>query len=355
MVRGEVRSDSSRVYEESGECYAFHMASEFNARDLGKRTKSNAGLPARPQTGVSAKTRSSDLIQSRDNKWMKAFRAALRGSGPESDEPIGVEGPKLVEEALRAGLEAEALLVSETAEGELERILRAASKTEAGISRSSILRTTDKLFAGVAGTETPQGVAALFRQPEWSFDDLLRGAISEDGGRRAEAPLVVALVGVQDPGNVGMILRSAEAFGATGVIAARGTADPWSPKSVRASAGSALRLPLLRGIAAPVAIAQLKMAQVAIFAASGQSQDNAERRGHGLRNGNADLAQSPADLRVPCAIFIGSEGHGLPHEVESAADAVISVPMSYIVESLNAAVAASVLLYEAARQRRHES
>lgn len=331
------------------------MPSEFTARDTGKPTKSNAGLPSRPQTGASAKTRSSDLIQSRDNKWLKAFRAALRASGPEAGEPIGVEGPKLVEEALSAGLEAEALLVSETAEHELERILRAASKTEAGISRSRILRTTDKLFAGVAGTETPQGVAALFRQPEWSFEDLFRGAISDDGTRRAEAPLIVVLVGVQDPGNVGTILRSAEAFGATGVIAARGTADPWSPKSVRASAGSALRLPLLRGIAAPVAIAQLKMAHLAIFAASSQARANAEHRGHAPRSENADRAQFPADLRVPCAIFIGSEGHGLPPEVESAADARISVPMSDTVESLNAAVAASVLLYEAARQRRGES
>ena len=123
-----------------------------------------------------------DKIASRDNKWLKKFRAALRGSGPLPGEPIAAEGPKLVEEGVRAGLEAEALLVSEAGERQLERILRAASESESGIPRSRIFRTTDKLFEGVAGTETPQGVAAFFRQREWSFDDVMRGRASERRG-----------------------------------------------------------------------------------------------------------------------------------------------------------------------------
>jgi TrmH family RNA methyltransferase len=277
-----------------------------------------------------------DPITSRDNKWLKSFRAALRGSGPETGEPIGVEGPKLVEEAVRAGLEAEAVLVSETGERELERILLAASESDPGIPRSRILRTSDKLFASVAGTEAPQGVAALFRQLEWTFEDVLRGAPSRDGALGGEVPLIVVLAGVQDPGNVGTILRSAEAFGATGAIASRGTADPWSPKSVRASAGSALRLPVLRGIAVPILLAQLRVAQVRVYSASSKTQK----------------PRGGADLREASAIFIGSEGHGLPAEVEHASDAQISVPMSEAVESLNAAVAASIVLYEAARQRK---
>jgi TrmH family RNA methyltransferase len=282
-----------------------------------------------------------DPITSRDNKWLKAFRAALRGGGPASGEPIGVEGPKLVEEAVRAGLHAEALLVSEAGERDVERILQAASESDAGIPRSRILRTTDKLFASVAGTESPQGVAALFRPPEWTFEGVLRGAPSRDGALSGDVPLVVVLAGVQDPGNVGTILRSAEAFGATGAIAARGTADPWSPKSVRASAGSALRLPILRGIALPILLAQLRVAQVRIYSANSKGQAE-----------GAEKTRRPADLREASAIFIGSEGHGLPAEVEHASDAHISVPMSEAVESLNAAVAASIVLYEAARQRK---
>jgi RNA methyltransferase, TrmH family len=266
-----------------------------------------------------------EVITSRDNKWLKRFRAALRGAGPRDGEPIGVEGPKMIEEALRSGLEAEALLVSEGGERAAGRILHSAGASDAGIPRSCVLRTTDKLFQGVAGTDTPQGVAALFRQREWGFDDLLRG----------NSPLLIVLAAVQDPGNVGTILRSAEAFGATGAVAARGTADPWSPKALRASAGSALRLPVLRGLAIGVLLAQLKMARVKIYATSSARVDRTDE----------------ADLREPAAIFVGNESSGVPAEVERAADAIISIPMAETVESLNAGVAASLVLYEAARQR----
>jgi RNA methyltransferase, TrmH family len=272
-----------------------------------------------------------DVISSRDNKWLKQFRAALRGTGPQDGELIGVEGPKLVEEALRSGLEAEALLVSEAGESEAGRILGAASDTETGIPRSRVLRTTNKLFESVAGTDSPQGVAALFRQREWGFDDVLRGP----GAARESSPLIIVLAAVQDPGNVGTILRSAEAFSATGAVATRGTADPWSPKALRASAGSALRLPVLRGMAIPVLLAQLKMAKVKIYAASSAP-------GNGV---------AKADLREAAAIFVGNESSGVPAEVERSADAIISIPMAAAVESLNAGVAASLVLYEAARQR----
>jgi len=284
---------------------------------------------------------SEELITSRENKWLKIFRGALRGTGPSEGEPIGVEGPKLVEDALRSGLQAEALLVSESGEAsELEQLLRAAGESEEGIPRSRVMRTTDKLFASVAGTETPQGVAALFRQPVWEFDDVVRGAAAVDGSLRGDAALVVVMAAVQDPGNIGTIVRSAEAFGATGVVTTRGSADPWSPKALRASAGSGLRFPVLRGMAIPVLLAQLRVAGVRIVAASSHSV--------AVTGARADAA---ADLREAVAIFIGNEGAGLPAEIEHGADARISIAMSAAVESLNAGVAASVVLYEAARQR----
>jgi RNA methyltransferase, TrmH family len=307
------------------------MAGQHHARKTGRTDKFGNGVAsAQP-----------DLITSRDNKWLKIFRAVLQGTGPDEGEPLGVEGPKLIEDAVRCGLEAEALLVSEGGERQIERILTAASKSETGIPRSRILRTTDKLFAGTAGTEAPQGVAALFRQPAWGFDDVIRGANPGKAALPGAEALVVVLAGVQDPGNVGTAVRSAEAFGATAVIAARGTADPWSPKALRASAGSGLRLPILRGMGIPVLLAQFKMARMKIFAASARGTD-----------GNKSVDSASPDLRQPCAIFIGSEGAGLPAEVESAADMRISIPISDAVESLNAGVAASVLLYEAARQRK---
>jgi len=301
------------------------------------RASSRHGPPGAVQSDLPA-----DIIASRDNKWLKRFRAALKGKGPEADaeEEIGVEGPKLIEDAVRSGLAVEALLVCDAGEKQLERILSAGRESEAGIPRSRILRTTDKLFAGVAGTETPQGVAALFRAPQWDFQDVLRGKASADGAYQGEAPLVVVIAGVQDPGNVGTILRSAEAFGASGVIAARGTADPWSPKAMRASAGSALRVPLLRGMAIPVVLAQLKMAGVKIFAASAKPRP---------------AENVSTNLQGPAAIFIGNEGAGLPPEVLKAAEGTISIPISGQVDSLNAGVAASVILFEAARQRRNLS
>jgi TrmH family RNA methyltransferase len=143
---------------------------------------------------------------------------------------------------------------------------------------------------------------------------------------------------------VGTIVRSAEAFGATGAITTRGTADPWSPKALRASAVSALRLPLLRGIAIPVLLAQLKMAQVKIIAASGRSVFNPSPVG------GQDTSAYP-DLREPSAIFVGNEGAGLAPEVLHSAGDTISIPMHPSVESLNAGVAASIALFEAARQR----
>lgn len=281
-----------------------------------------------------------NLITSRDNKWLKQFRAALRGPGPKGDDPIAAEGPKLIRDALRSGLEAEALLVSESAEREADEILRAASETEAGISRSRILRTTDKLFQSVAATEAPQGVAALFRQRAWGLEDVLRGT----GEIRGTAPLAIVLAELQDPGNVGTILRSAEAFGATGAVTTRGTADPWSPKALRASAGAALRLPVLRGMAIPVLLAQLRLARVKIYA-TGAAAADAVSQSHLMER---------ADLREPVAIFIGNEGAGLPAEVKRAADAMLTIPIRADVESLNAAVAASIVLYEVARQRQTE-
>jgi TrmH family RNA methyltransferase len=124
-------------------------------------------------------------------------------------------------------------------------------------------------------------------------------------------------------------------------VTTRGSADPWSPKALRASAGSGLRVPILRGMAIPVLLAQLRVAGVKIVAASSHSAASGA--------GGDDAA---ADLRGGVAIFIGNEGGGLPREIENVADARLSIPMSAGVESLNAAVAASVVLYEAARQRK---
>ncbi|HUJ82932.1 MAG TPA: RNA methyltransferase, partial [Candidatus Acidoferrales bacterium] len=265
-------------------------------------------------------------ITSRDNRWLKLFREALHDGFLATENLIGIEGPHLIAEALRSGIALDACLVSPAGEKHL------AALPSASFAGARVLRTTDRLFEGVAATEHPQGIAALVRPRESTFDDLVRGDI----------PLVVVLAGVQDPGNVGTVVRSAEAFGATGLAATRGTADPWSSKALRASAGSALRLPLLRGMAPAVLLAQLRVAGLAILAATSKPAPS---------EANAIPLASADQLQSACAIFIGSEGAGLAPEILRSADSQIAVPMAAGVESLNAGVAASVILYEAARRR----
>ena len=330
--------------------------------------------------GRAAPVHLSESIESRENRWLKRFRAALSttparaeaarardpGSGDtaphrgESSDPegeiAGVEGARLVESALRSGVEIIAVLFSETGAKQIPRLSPWIP------SEARLLRTSDRLFASASGTETPQGVAALVRPNMGTLDDLLGGI-----------PLVLVLAGVQDPGNVGTLVRTAEAFGASGIAAcaagAIGAANPYAPKALRASAGAALRLPIVRGVSAPVLLAQLKVAGVRVYAACpedasdggpNRSQDRGSDRGFG---GTAKKALAPweIDWRAPAALLIGNEGAGLPADLVRSADAIVRIPQTphgnaaseevSPRESLNAAIAGSILLYEAARQR----
>jgi TrmH family RNA methyltransferase len=165
-------------------------------------------------------------------------------------------------------------------------------------------------------------------------------------GEGCSSPLILVLVGVQDPGNVGTILRTAAAFGASAAITAAsgqsGTASPFAPKALRASAGAALHLPVLAGHAAAAAIGQLRAASIFVLATSSRESD---------ANSQPLLTPWQVNWCRPVALLIGNEGQGLPEEIERAADARIRISMSSSVESLNAAAAAAVLFYEAARQR----
>ena len=286
---------------------------------------------------IARSAREPALLTSRDNRWLKEFRMALRGGLPTENGFCGVEGARLVEEALRSGCRIQAVLFSETGERHHERLSPLIDRPEMAFP---VLRTTDRLFEGLADTEHPQGVAALVHPRETSFDDLVRAPES------ACAPLLVVLAGVQDPGNVGTILRTASAFGATGAATGAsgisGTAGPFSPKALRASAGAALHLPVLAGISLSILLAQLRVAGVSTLASSVREPHHDQQ---------PLLAPWEVDWCQPVALLVGNEGAGLPEEVERSADARIRIPMASGVESLNAAAAAAVLFYEAARQR----
>jgi TrmH family RNA methyltransferase len=220
-----------------------------------------------------------------------------------------------------------------------------------------VLRTTDRLFEGVADTEHPQGVAALVVPRKVDMEDVLR---TPEG---ACAPLLVVLAGVQDPGNVGAILRTAAAFGATGAVTAAtgqsGTASPYAPKALRASAGAALHLPIVSGMALGILLTQLKMRGIRTLAS--WVEEASENRNWKMENGTTEAMQSAAmapwevDWCDAVALLVGNEGAGLPEDVVRGADARVHIPMAGRVESLNAAAAAAVVLYEAFRQRTRKS
>jgi TrmH family RNA methyltransferase len=191
----------------------------------------------------------------------------------------------------------------------------------------------DKLFDSLVPSESPQGVAALVRLKEFTIDDILE---------RLHVGPIVVIAGLQDPGNLGTILRSSEAFGSAGVVLGEGTVSPFNSKVVRGSAGSVFRLPVVhaRGRSATEKLAdvseKLRAKGVRLIATSSHK--------------GTPLDQT--DLKNAAAIFFGNEGAGLPRDVMAKMDEFISIPHNLQVESLNAGVATSIVLYEAARQKR---
>jgi RNA methyltransferase, TrmH family len=288
---------------------------------------------------------STEVLSSRDNRWLKEFRVALRGGVATADGAVGVEGVRLVEEALGSGCRVEAVLFSESGERHRERLAPLIAREETGFP---VLQTTDRLFEGIADTEHPQGVAALVVPRKFALEVVLEGTPSDQQSTITDqeilaAPLIVVLAGVQDPGNVGTILRTAAAFGATGVVTAAtgqsGTASPYAPKAMRASAGAALHLPIVGGVGMGILLTQLKVRGIRSLASCVAESAGA-------------MAPWEVDWREPVALLVGNEGAGLPEDVVNAADARVHVPMATKVESLNAAAAAAVVLYEAFRQRK---
>jgi RNA methyltransferase, TrmH family len=257
------------------------------------------------------------LIESRQNPRVKELRAALARTGRTPSGLIAIEGEHLVREAMRSHL------------GFATVFLRDGYQPSFALpDNAEHLLLPSDVFASAVSTEQPQGIAALVHPPAFSSDMLFR----------APAPLVLVIAGLQDPGNVGTLLRSAEAFAASGVLLLPGTASPWNPKALRASAGSAFRVPAVNATETE-ALDLLAQHNIPAIAA--------------VVNAGTPLSEAP--LANPCALLIGNEGAGLSDSLLAAAAHRITIPMPGNVESLNAAIAGSLLLYEAARQRSREA
>jgi TrmH family RNA methyltransferase len=262
-------------------------------------------------------------VSGRHNPRLKELRQAFRRGELTSHGECAIEGVKLVEEAIRRGQRLSGMFFSESARPLAEKMLPQIA------ARVEMLLVPDSLFNSIVPSDSPQGVAALLKIRAVSANQVFE--------RAATGPIVVA-AGLQDPGNVGTILRSAEAFGAAGVFFTEGTVSPYNTKVLRGSAGSIFRLPVVR-ITSPELIPLLRQRGARMVATS-------SHKGTPLHEANWQL---------PVAIFIGNEGAGLSRELLHQMDETVVIPQAAEVESLNAGVAASIVLYEWARSRVQKS
>jgi TrmH family RNA methyltransferase len=281
------------------------------------RSAMHKPLPSsRPTQPVNDRLR---RVEGRHNTLLKELRRAFTSAELTEEGDCAIEGVRIVEEAIRSGLRLRAVFFSESARGQAERLL-----PQIGAHVETIV-LPDKLLAGAVPSETPQGVAALVRYRQNSLDDILE---------KAQVGPLVIVAGLQDPGNLGTILRSAEAFGAGGVLLSEGSVSAFNSKVVRGSAGSLFRLPIAR-VKFAEALPKLRDRGVRLVATSSHK--------------GVPLPQ--ANLAGPVAVVIGGEGAGVPRDLISKVDEVVAIPHAPAVESLNAGVAASIVLYEIARQR----
>jgi TrmH family RNA methyltransferase len=266
-------------------------------------------------------------IASPTNTLVKVFRGALR-EGVTREGWLATEGPLLLGEALEAYGTPEGngpnrggvrtVLLSESAAGKFEGLIRGLP------GHVELAQVPDRLFEQLSQTETPQGVAALVELARPTLDTVL-----------TENACLLVACGVQDPGNLGTMMRSAQALGGTALLTLRETVSPFNPKSVRSSAGAIFRLPVLGNLQAGELFPKLRSAGVTIIAADRHSSDSVVR----------------ASLCGGVAFLVGREARGLEEDLLREARRRLSIPIRSGTDSLNAAVAATIFLYEAARQR----
>jgi TrmH family RNA methyltransferase len=266
---------------------------------------------------ASVRARSPRIVQSRQNARVKELRAGFRSASRTEHGRIAIEGEHLVLEAIAAGLAIPAVFIRQGSESILGHLQLP--------DTAEIIALPTDIFASAVSTESPQGIAALIDPPEFTLDQVLAAP---------PVPLILISAGLQDPGNLGTLIRTAEAFAATGFIILPGTVSPWNQKALRASAGSIFRLPAVAAVETEIfrALASRGIATLAAVASEGNQLTH-------------------HDLTRPTAFILGNEGSGIPPEILRHATARVTIPMPGPVESLNAAIAGSILLYEASRQR----
>ncbi|MCI6698711.1 MAG: RNA methyltransferase [Lachnospiraceae bacterium] len=268
------------------------------------------------------------MITSKSNAKVRNLIALKRKASERNAQDVFlVEGIKMFREIpaaqLREVYTSESFLKSEAGRKAVEAVLAAQDR----LKETVVETVSDEIFRNLSDTQSPQGVMAVVSQQHYRLEDLF--------GQHTE-PLLLILENLQDPGNLGTIIRTAEGAGVTGILMSRGTADLYNPKVARSTMGSIFRVPFLYTDDLPGMIGKVKQAGVTVCAAHLQGRHTYDGE----------------DYTRGTAFLIGNESRGLSDGISALADVRVRIPMSGKVESLNAAVAAAILMYEAGRQRR---
>lgn len=264
----------------------------------------------------------SPVITSSANRYVRLARALTLAKRRQELGLFCLEGPRQVEEVIRSGGEVEAVLFRHSLARHPHWSQVLESWQAAGVP---CLPVTDSLFAGLSGTETPQGILAIVKKRTIAWPALLT----------RPDPFLLVVDAVQDPGNLGSLLRTAVAAGVDGVILTAGTVDLYNDKVLRASAGEILRLAVLDALSVTEIITRLAENQIKLVVADTQGQ----------------TPYFAADLRAPLAVVVGNEAQGPRSEFLEVTGQRVSIPLANGVDSLNVGVAWGILAYEAARQQ----
>jgi len=266
------------------------------------------------------------MIKSLSNERIRRVVSYIQKSKARKDNEVFViEGMKMLREA-------PVLQVREVYA--TEKFLDEASEEDKEILwRYGVETVTAEVMKKMADTQTPQGVLAVIGMYHYSEEEVLKGYNTDVGN---EKPLLLILENIQDPGNLGTMLRSSEGAGVTGVILSRGSADVYNPKVIRSTMGSIFRMPFMYTEDLPTLIRKLSDRGIKTYAAHLKGKKSYDK----------------FDYREPTAFLIGNEGNGLSKETADSASEYVLIPMKGKVESMNAATSAAILTFEASRQRR---
>lgn len=266
------------------------------------------------------------MITSTGNDRVRRVVALVQKSKARRDEKVFIiEGMKMLREA--PVLQVDEVFVT-------EKFIDTANEEDKEILwRYGAETVSEDVLRKMSDTQTPQGVLAVIRQYEYSMEEVLEGYNQEN---ETAAPLLLVLENIQDPGNLGTMLRSGEGAGVTGVIMGKGCADIYNPKVIRSTMGSIFRMPFIYAESVPQVVRDLKDSGIRTYAAHLKGKKNYDE----------------FDYTGPTAFLIGNEGKGLTDETAKEASEYVLIPMKGEVESMNAATSSAILTFEASRQRR---